>query len=81
MRTIHDPRYIRLVECLRQRRRQLRLTQNEVAARLGWRRTVLTNTESRERRLDILELASLCTLYEIRFTEVEAILRGQRGEP
>jgi transcriptional regulator with XRE-family HTH domain len=74
LKTIHDPRYIRLIEQLKRRRLALGLTQTEVATNLGWQRTVLSNIETRERRLDTLEFFLLARLYGIKLSDLRHVI-------
>lgn len=74
MKTIYDPRYVRLTELLVRRRKELGLTQEQVARKLRRTRSWTGKCEQRERRLDIVEVKLLCELYGIRFADVEAVL-------
>lgn len=44
-------------------RKRAKLTQTEVAEQLGWRQSQVSEMETGERRVDIIELAKLATLY------------------
>lgn len=48
---------------LRQARRDTRLTQAEVGRRLGQPQSFLSKAESRERRIDAIELARFAAIY------------------
>ncbi len=65
MKSIHDKRYIQMIERLRQARLDADLSQAEVAQAMGWCRSVVSDIETRERRLDLLETYLLCRLYGI----------------
>jgi len=65
MKSIHDERYIRMIERLRRARIDADLSQAEVAQAMGWCRSVVSDIETRERRLDLLETYLLCRLYGI----------------
>ena len=54
-RTIHDPEYAELIARLRAARRRARLSQAEVAKRLGKPQSFVSKVETCERRLDVLE--------------------------
>jgi transcriptional regulator with XRE-family HTH domain len=54
--SLHDPRYKRLIEMLASARKQAGLTQRDVAARLRQPPSYIGKLESRQRRLDIIEL-------------------------
>lgn len=56
MKSIHDPRYIQLIESLRRVRKEKQLKQEDVAKRLKLDRTYVTKTETLIRRLDLVEL-------------------------
>ena len=79
MRTIHDSRYRCIINRLVAVRRERGLTQVQVARRLGWQRTMLSNVETRQRRLDLLELHELCRIYGLRLADMEALL-SRKGE-
>ena len=77
MKTIHDNRYGRVIERLKAARHACGLTQEDVASRLGWHRTVLSNIETRERRADVLETYLLCRLYGLHLADLEPLLAGE----
>lgn len=56
MSTIHDPRYIQIVEALKAIRVRRQLTQLFIAQRLGVQQSYVAKVEGFERRLDIIEL-------------------------
>ena len=60
-KTIYTQAYRLLVHQLRLRREALRLTQAEVAARLGWPQQRLSAVEAGARRLDVVEFIELTT--------------------
>lgn len=60
-KTIYTQAYRMLVHQLRLRREALRLTQAEVAARLGWPQQRLSAVEAGARRLDVVEFIELTT--------------------
>lgn len=78
MKTIHDERYIRLVAELRRIREERGLTQVAVALKMRWSRSAVSKIETRERRVDVLEVYDLCALYGIRLADLEPLLRGER---
>lgn len=75
MKTIHTPAYLRLLGVLRARRLELGLGQRQVAAKLKVPVTWTSKIEQGERRLDALELYRLSRLYEIRWADLEPLLR------
>ena len=54
-RDAHDERYLNAIETLRAARKHARLTQKDLAAKLGKRQQFVSKYESGERRLDIIE--------------------------
>ena len=61
-RTLGSARHRRLVELLVQAREAAGLTQGEVASRLGRHQPFLSNIESGERRIDLIELLDLAAI-------------------
>ncbi len=57
--------YQRLLEALRQARKDAGLTQIDVAERLGTYASYVSKCESGERRIDVIELAEFCRLYGV----------------
>ena len=76
-KSIHDGRYRKLILYLKRSRTDLGLTQSDVAGKLGWHRTKLSNIEILERRIDILELHELASLYGMRLSDLESLLDGK----
>lgn len=74
MKTIHDPAYGVLIDTLKRRRKELGLTQQQVANELGVDRTVLAKMEMRERRIDVVELYRLCHVLKFKHSVVKTIL-------
>jgi transcriptional regulator with XRE-family HTH domain len=64
-KTIHHPAYNAMIRHLCDRRRELGMTQEDVAGKLGVSRTWVGKVENLERRLDFLETVDLCHLYGI----------------
>lgn len=56
MNTVHDSRYTKLIEALRETRRKQNVTQTELAQKLGQPQSYIAKVEGLERRLDIVEL-------------------------
>jgi transcriptional regulator with XRE-family HTH domain len=59
-KTIHTVRHARLRSLLREIRKEAKLTQAELAARLDLPQAVVSNFERGERRLDLIELSEVC---------------------
>jgi len=69
MKSIHDPRYIELINHLKQARKAKKISQSELAERLKIDRTNITKIETLVRRLDFIELCDWldaldCTLED-----------------
>ncbi|MDM8518569.1 BsaWI family type II restriction enzyme [Anaerolineales bacterium HSG6] len=66
MNTIHTPRYIQIIDALRNIREQRRITQVKLAKRLKQHQSYVAKVEVFERRLDIIELMDwlACLDYE-----------------
>ena len=60
MKTVHQPEYRILIECLKDARRNANLTQDELAELLGMDQTHISKIEIRERRIDVIELRKIC---------------------
>ena len=71
--SIHDPRHKVIPAVLRQARLKLRLTQKELAEKMGVTRLFISKTESGDRNLTALELIDYCAAVEI---NVLALISG-----
>jgi len=79
VKTIHDPAYQHIVAILRQRRRELRMTQTNAAHELGVSRNWISKVELCELRLDLLQLVRLAAVYHISVIELlERIMTEER---
>lgn len=74
MNSTHDPRYQRLIKEMVHARHTAGLTQAQVTQTLRWRRTMLSQIETCQRRADLLEVHALTKLYRVKFQTLEAIL-------
>ncbi|MFC5742473.1 helix-turn-helix domain-containing protein [Dyella tabacisoli] len=63
-------RHEHLARLLRDIRTHAELTQTEVAAALGKPQSYVSKYESGERRLDLVELAELCSVLRISLSEL-----------
>ncbi len=61
--SLHSPAYASFVARFKQARKERGLTQVEVCERLEIPRTRLSNMESGQRRVDVVELARFAKLY------------------
>jgi transcriptional regulator with XRE-family HTH domain len=59
-KSIHSPEYAVMLVLLRKVREEAGLRQVDLAARLGRLQTFVSKVETGERRLDVLELRSIC---------------------
>ncbi len=66
----HTQKYERLLKALRQAREDAGLTQLDVAKRLGAYASYVSKCESGERRVDVVELAEFCRIYEVAITDL-----------
>lgn len=62
----HTVRYERLLQILRQARKDAGLTQTQVAKHFQSHASFVSKVESGERRLDVVELADFCRVYGVR---------------
>lgn len=67
MKSIHDPSYKLLIQRLKQARLAADLTQTALAKRLGTDQTYVSKYESRERRLDVIEVRKICKALKLKF--------------
>jgi len=75
MSSIYDERYRRVIARLKQARRDLDLTQEDVAKHLGVHRSWVGKVEQCERRLDLLETHLLGRLYGLSLSDLERDLK------
>jgi DNA-binding XRE family transcriptional regulator len=62
VKSIHDPTYQKLIDRLAARRKEVSMTQIELAEKLGWPQSAVSKLETYERRLDLLETIRICEL-------------------
>jgi len=70
MKTIHSKVYKSLIEDLKQKRLEMKLTQASVSRALGKTQSYISKIENYEKRLDILEFVNLSKVYRIQPSEV-----------
>jgi transcriptional regulator with XRE-family HTH domain len=63
-KTIYTPEYEELVSRLWLAREKTRLTQKQVAQRLGVTQSLISKMESGQYRIDVIQLAKLAKLYK-----------------
>ena len=64
MKTIYSKEYKAVLRKLKKARKKSRLTQVEIARRLGKPQSFVSKIENGERRLDIIELKHIAKLYK-----------------
>ena len=74
-KAIYDERYRRAISLLRHTRQELGMSQAELAENLGWHRTMLSNIEIFERRLDLLEAYLLAAALNLQLSDLELLLK------
>lgn len=67
-KTLHSAGHARLVGLLVAARQRSRLTQAELATRLGTHQQFVSNYESGQRRIDLVELAAICGALGVKTT-------------
>ncbi len=70
MKTIYQDRYAYIIQQLINARKQHALTQAQLATRLNKPQSYIAKIEGKERKLDILEFLELCSLLDIKASEI-----------
>lgn len=68
-KTIFSQEYTVFLKYLRDTRKRLGLTQDDLAARLGQTQSFISKCERGERRIDVIELYHFCKALQIPFDE------------
>jgi DNA-binding XRE family transcriptional regulator len=71
VKTIYSEEYAHLLLLLRRKRLEAKLTQAQLANKLGVQRTLIGKCERGERRIDVIELQSFCNALG---TELQAFI-------
>ena len=66
----HSKKYARLLRALRQARKDADLTQTDVATKFGAHASFVSKCESGERRIDVVELADFCKIYNVDLSQL-----------
>ena len=66
MKTIHDSRYVRLIDRMKARREALGISQVALAARLGVTNRWVSKVEHRDIRLDVMTFIRVCRALGVR---------------
>lgn len=69
MSSIHDPRYIGMIQCLISIREERNITQVEVASSLKKHQSYVAKVENFDRRIDIIELNDWLKVLNIKLSE------------
>ena len=65
-KSIHDLQYQSLIEALADERKRLNISQSELADKIGLHQSDVSKIELLERRLDVLEFASILSVFRIK---------------
>lgn len=68
-RTLEDPRYARLIEAIKRRRKEAGMTQEQVASIIGKPQSFIAKVEGLERKLDVIEFLDICRAVGIRYQD------------
>lgn len=79
-KSIYSARYRALKALLKAVRREKRLTQAQLAARLGVPQSTVSKVELGERRLDIIELWTWCEVLGVGLSRFVGRLEGRKSE-
>lgn len=66
---LHDPDYLVFADLLRTARKEVGLTQIELADRLRVEQSTISKIERRERRVDVAELRRICRALGVSFVD------------
>lgn len=69
MKSIHNKEYQQLLTLLKAKRIEKGFTQERLASSLGIKQGIISKIETHERRLDVIELRSICISLGISFPE------------
>lgn len=69
MKSIFEPSYQIFIGCLKEIRIKAGLTQAELGELIGTDQTYVSKYETRERRLDLIELRTICQALGVTLTE------------
>lgn len=78
LKTIYQIRYSVLIESLIAARKELDLTQLEVAQRLGKPQSYIAKIEGKDRKLDVVEFVELCETIHQDPSELIKVLRSDK---
>ncbi len=67
MKSVHGEPYKLLISMLMDERKRQKLSQEELAKRIGIHQTFVSKYETLERRMDLIELRSVCKALDMDF--------------
>ncbi|MCH7903025.1 MAG: helix-turn-helix transcriptional regulator [Armatimonadetes bacterium] len=76
-KSIYSRDYAILINLLRERRREVKITQVELAKRLNQTQSFISKCERLERRLDVIELRAWCESLGMELAEFIALFDGR----
>ena len=76
-KSVHSTQYAAVVALLRDARREAKLTQVELAERLGITQSLLSKYERGELRLDIVQLRAMCQTLDTTLPQFTAKLEAR----
>ncbi|MBR5038788.1 MAG: helix-turn-helix transcriptional regulator [Prevotella sp.] len=68
-KSIHLSQYHVMISLLREKRESVNVTQVQLADKLNVGQTIISKIETCERRIDVIELMSICDALNIAFPE------------
>ncbi len=72
MKSLRSPEHRAVVSVIAASRREAKLTQDPLAARLGWHPSRIAGIESRERRVDVAEFIRIAEALDMEPTALSA---------
>lgn len=70
MSIIYDPRYKIFLQCLKDARKNSKMTQQELATVLGCGQSYVSKYEQGQKRLDIIEIRNICICLGLSLQEL-----------
>jgi len=68
-KTIHSKEHRKLISLLREKRENLDITQLQLASMIDSDQTFISKIENSERRIDVIELRTICKALKISFID------------
>jgi transcriptional regulator with XRE-family HTH domain len=75
-KSIHSVGYAVFLKVLRKAREDARLTQTQLAQRIGETQTFVSKCERGERRVDVVELRTFCRAFGLSLKQFVAVLES-----